>query len=211
MNQDKIHDALNLLDDSMIEAVEKLRNNTNRKRLPMYWISAAACLCIAVAILFTAGRIVQLLFDVQNGETLLEDYDYDALANAETGFTDESSEMHFHSLLVQITAWQKNGFTGTVTDILNTDIYAVGTELTILFSDDISYFPESGGGDICYESAPTSTDFPVGSTVWVKFYEAAEDVPETEATEPVLYAKSIGPASMAIAPTDTTTSKGRYK
>ncbi len=192
MNQDKIHDALNLLDDSMIEAVEKLRNKRKKKHFPMHWISAAACLCIAVVILFAAGKFSHLPFDTQK-EGAAKPENYNNITNAESGITEESKEIH--SILVEITSWKGNGFTGTVAGILDTDIYAVGTELSVLFSDDISYFPKAGC--ISQEGAPTSTDFPIGCTVWVQFYEASENAPETEAAEPVLYAENIGPANMA--------------
>lgn len=203
MNQDKLHDALSLLDDGMIEAVEKLRSRAPKKRVPIHWMSVAACLCIAAVVLFAAGKFVQLLLEMQNEDELISE-GYDNAAGTESGVIEENGEVP--SLLLKITSWSENGFTGTVAGILNTDIYSVGTELIVLFSDDISYFPREGC--TAREGTPSSKDFPAGTTVWVQFSGAPENTPEVGTTETILFAKCIGPASMAAAPADTTEKKG---
>ena len=48
MKQDKIHDALDLLDDDMVEAVDKLRTKRHAKRKNLRWVSLAACICAAM-------------------------------------------------------------------------------------------------------------------------------------------------------------------
>ena len=202
MRQNKLHDALGLLDDDLIEAVEKLRSGAPKKRVSMYWISAAACLCIAAVVLFAAEKFVQPLLDRQSADGLKYG-GYDNVASVESGNTDESGEAVFSlSLLLKITSWRENGFTGTVAGILDTESYTVGTELTVLFSEDVFYYP--GEESSAKEGAPTSKDFPVGTTVWVQFHGVSENAPEAGTEESILVAKSIGPASLASAPADTT-------
>ena len=198
MRQDIIHDALQLLDDDIIEAVENLRSGTPKKRVSLHWLSAAACLCIATVVLFAAWKFVQIPFDMQK-EDAAKSEGCDNIVDEENGFTIENCERP--SLLLKITSWKADGFIGTVAGILDTDIYPVGTELTVLFSDAISYFPEEGC--VSQEGAPASTDFPVGTTVWVQFYGAPENAMEAGTEEPIIFAESIGPASMAAAPADT--------
>ena len=52
MKQDKIHDALDLLDDDMVEAVDKLRTKRRAKRKNLRWVGMAACICAAVLAVF---------------------------------------------------------------------------------------------------------------------------------------------------------------
>lgn len=61
MNIENMHDALNHLDDDMIEAVDKLRNEKtqikklHRKSTWIRWVSIAACLCLVVSVYATDG------------------------------------------------------------------------------------------------------------------------------------------------------------
>lgn len=62
MNIENIHDALNLLDDEMIETVDKLRNEKTQiikmrtKKTWMRWGTIAACLCL-VASVYVINRL----------------------------------------------------------------------------------------------------------------------------------------------------------
>ena len=58
MNQDKIHDALNLLDDDMIEAVDRLRvKKKKKKKRWVPYISVAACVLVLFVGLASAGAL----------------------------------------------------------------------------------------------------------------------------------------------------------
>ncbi len=58
MNQDKIHDALNLLDDDMIEAVDRLRvEKKKKKKRWVPYISVAACVLVLFVGLASAGAL----------------------------------------------------------------------------------------------------------------------------------------------------------
>lgn len=52
MKQDKIHDALNLLDDDLVEPVHELRTKGRAKRKNWHWVSLAACICAAMVAVF---------------------------------------------------------------------------------------------------------------------------------------------------------------
>ena len=62
MNIENIHDALNLLDDEMIETVDKLRNEKTQiikmrtKKTWMRWGTLVACLCL-VASIYAINRL----------------------------------------------------------------------------------------------------------------------------------------------------------
>ena len=52
MKQDKIHDALNLLDNDLVEPVNELRTRRRAKRKNLRWVSLAACICAAMVAVF---------------------------------------------------------------------------------------------------------------------------------------------------------------
>lgn len=52
MKQDKIHDALDLLDDELVEPVNELRTKGRAKRKSWRWVGLAACICAAVVAVF---------------------------------------------------------------------------------------------------------------------------------------------------------------
>ena len=65
MNIENIHDALNLLDDEMINVVGQLRGEKSknienkRKNTWIRWVSIAACLCLVVSAYATNRFIFQ--------------------------------------------------------------------------------------------------------------------------------------------------------
>lgn len=207
MNIDNIHDALNLLDDDMIEAVDKLRNEKtqiikmHRKNTWIRWVSIAACICLVLVSVYVTNGFGLMSYkgasnDMAKEETLsgtstMENEsvnDDDSIKEvggveqneAEEDGTDVTDEMsggsenkneliETPSVLVEIVSWGENGFTGTVTGIVDTEKYPVGTTVTVKFNDDIHIKVSTENGTTCKEYIPDSTDFPVGSIVCVQF------------------------------------------
>lgn len=54
MMPDKLHDALNYLDDDLIESADRRRRSTDSKKVLLRIIPAAACLCIILTGILTA-------------------------------------------------------------------------------------------------------------------------------------------------------------
>lgn len=219
MNIDNIHDALNLLDDDLIETVDKLRNEKthilkmNRKNTWIHWVSIAACLCLVVVSVYVTNGFGLMAYkgasnDSAKEETASETYDNDGMEEVagigqndmeEDGTDGTSSDSENESdvlssnelietlsVLVEIVSWGENGFTGTVTGIVDTEKYPVGTTVTVKFNDDIHIKVSTENGTTYMEYIPDSTDFPEGSVVCVQF-----DKSDSETNEVILYAETI--------------------
>lgn len=188
MNIDNIHDALNLLDDDIIEEVDKLRNKgkqSRQKEKKTVWlktVSIAACLCIVVCA-YAFGKLgldgykMSSREDIVNEGILDEEYVNDS---KETG-SSEQKKSNEPSVEVEIVSWEETGFTGTVKDSTDTTMYVVGSTVTV-----------KPNGDVNKEA------FPVGSQVIVKLLvqeksEAVMDSNRTECDSNIIYAKSIMP------------------
>lgn len=197
MNIDNIHDALNLLDDDMIEAVDKLRNEKtqiikmHRKNTWIRWVSIAACMCLVLVSVYATNGSWLMSYkgasnDMAKGESASGTIDMenetvndgmqeiagigeDETEEDGTDVTDEMSNGSENSVLVEIVSWDENGFTGTVTGIVDTEKYPVGTIVTVKFNDDIHIKVSTENGATYKEYIPDSTDFPVGSIVCVQF------------------------------------------
>lgn len=201
MNIDNIHDALGLLDDDMIEAVDKLRNEKmqskkGHSKVPwVRWISVAACLSFIVISVYAIGSNDSHIAESDSvqedasGEEKSEDYSTnDNIAQGEL--------VELPSVLVEIESWQEDGFTGTIAGIVDTEIYGVGTKVDVKFNGMI-YIGETIENGMQYkEGIPDSTDFPVGSVVCVQFYksETERGVEDTESDIVILYIGQIAPA-----------------
>lgn len=193
MNIDNIHDALNLLDDDMVETVDKLRNEKaqiikmHRKNIWVRWVSVAACLCIVAVSVYVTDGFGLMLFKAESNDAAQMEVESESVSmENKSDITDDSeganstetnkdyitgeSTVEVPSVLVEIVSWQENGFVGTIAGIVDTEKYAVGTTVTVKFKETVD-----------------STDFPEGSVVCVQF--SAEET-ETDA-EIILYVEQI--------------------
>lgn len=180
MNIDNIHDALNLLDDDIIEEVDKLRNKgkqSRQKEKKTVWlktVSIAACLCIVVCA-YAVGKFGLGEDKMSNKEIADEEYVNESTGNNSS----EQKKSNEPSVEVEIVSWEETGFTGKVKDSSDTNIYVVGSTVTV-----------EPNGDVNKEA------FPVGSQVIVKLLvqeksEAVMDNNRIECDSNIIYAKSI--------------------
>lgn len=204
MNIDNLHDALNLLDDELIEEVDKLRTKRKRrKNLSVRWLSLAACFCVAIIGLYALSNLGVWQFGaskdsacVENAkEDLVEDNstaEQDAFDDSvgdvgtktesisdSTGSSENTSEQP--SVLVEITEWTEDGFDGVVTGIVDTTIFEIGEKVKVQFG----------------ETVYTEKDFPVGSVVRVQFSSSETETVDGDAStsiDTILYAEIIAPA-----------------
>lgn len=146
MSLDDMHDALNLLDDDMVEAVDALRYNRKKRKVHWArWISLAACLCIGVISLYGAGR----LFATQNdgatecvgaGKETENEMFYGDQEDGNAGETviyGAGIDITSSSVLLEVQEVKTHGFTGRVTESGETDDFAQGDVLSVAFGEEI--------------------------------------------------------------------------
>lgn len=196
MNIDNMHDALNLLDDDLIEGVARLRNEKmqtmqkQRNKMWMSMVSVAACICIVAVSMYATdgfGLMVRkggVMGGEQSAGTAFEQEG--ELTGNEDGTEELKGATESPSVLVEIISWGENGFTGTVTGIVDTEKYPVGTTVSIQFHEDICIEVSGGDKTTSQNDIPDSEDFSVGSVVRVQF-----DKSDLEANEVILYAETI--------------------
>lgn len=188
MKEDKIHDALNLLDDDLIGEVEYLRSRkkSNGKKW-MSWAAMAACVCIVMGSVYagllggmkssdagTEGMAMEGVQENQNAEGLVEDQENAAIAESDEqkDKVEEEGLKEVPAFLVKIEAWDEKGFFGTIVGIEDTEIYRVGTGVYV----DV---------EARYGLADTNNRYPEGSIVRVQFAE------KEETDKIILYAEQL--------------------
>ena len=192
MSIENIHDALGFLDDDMIEEVDKLRNDVKEQKkwtskmkvIWMRWISVAACLCIIAVGVYVLDNVGVLQLGVMSKDMASEESTKESSSNInqeadiEDAADTEIKKENTDSLLVEIKAWQEDGFTGTISNN--------GKEVVVKTNDTMK-----------------SSDFPVGSLVYVQFYSQESKIESgtesctqiddnyTSGEQIVIYAESI--------------------
>lgn len=199
MNAERLHDALGLLDDELIEAVGKLRQ---RKKYTSFrsWAAAVACLCVilvGVSVWQNIDRYDDAPIDEGvDGETQDEEnFDGSGTENyhPEDGVVgptpegededehdaveDESHGSQLASMLVRITKWHDDGFEGVVTEVTGGDFVAVRQKITVIFSREVNI--DCGDDEFLYDyDAPNAADCGIkkGEVVKVYYSYRHEDV-----------------------------------
>lgn len=145
-----------------------------RKRLPMGWISAAACMCILIggAMLWLQPKYTNDcamperdgIADMQMQETMA------ATEKSENGTEMTDSDCRIPYMVLRIDGWNEDGFTGTLCgEEESWGGILPGEEVAVLIEGAIQVF-----GDGEYR-IPTEEDFPVGSIVSVAFRDLREE------------------------------------
>ena len=181
MREEKIHDALNLLDDDLIAEVEYLRSRkkSNVKKW-MSWAAMAACMCIIAGSLYAnllggmkksesadGGASIGNLESMQETDVQYGSKDdFDKPVTAENEYLEDEAgqeeSREVPSVLVEIVKWEGAGFKGIVAGIVDTDIYSIGTEVYVKMNENMKLEDCNG-------------TYPEGSVVRVQFYESDED------------------------------------
>ncbi len=218
MNIDNLHDALNLLDDELIQEVEVLRSErklhakSRSKRGFVRYASLAAGLLVSLVSVYVVGSSLfkglggskksdsseAIIEENENvkGESATIETDQDALQPQDSSTKNENastatgeSKTEAREIKVEVTALVREGFVGIVKESVDTEMYGVGTELTVVLLEDKSLV-EGGAVDMQYqEYVADDVAFPVGSVVIVRFMQ--QNVVDTESEEIMLYADSV--------------------
>lgn len=228
MNIDNLHDALNQLDDDLIQEVEVLRSERRQqtKKRGGKWIVRWTSLAAGFVIFVVSAYAVSTLFlrgfggskksdsSVMVEENIKEESagvgednndsaqqqgnvvsDNTSVATGESKTQESKTEAY--EVKVEITSWQKDGFTGIVKESADTETYTVGTELTVLLNENNTVGDNSAIGMKHNDDLFDSTEFPVGSVVIVRFMmqgntESSSET-NTGSENIVLYADSVTP------------------
>ena len=197
MNIDNLHDALNLLDDDLIEEVDGLRSERKlqtKKRSRKWgarWTSLAAAFVLFVVSAYAVGALWMRGFGgakksdssviveentTNKGESSTIEEDTEASSTQqESTVTDNSSAATGESkseaceIKVEVTELKNEGFVGVIKESADTETYTVGTELTVVLMED-KWLVEGDTIDVQHKDYVTDdVAFPVGSVVIVRF------------------------------------------
>ena len=197
MNIDNLHDALNLLDDDLIEEVDGLRSERKlqtKKRSRKWvarWTSLAAAFVLFVVSAYAVGALWMRGFGgakksdssvmVEENTTIKEESstteeDKEALpSQQESTVTDNSSaatgesKSEAYEIKVEVIELKNEGFVGVIKESADTETYTVGTELTVVLMED-KWLVEGDAIDVQHKDYVTDgVAFPVGSVVIVRF------------------------------------------
>lgn len=188
MNGNDLLQAMSYVDERHIQEAETA--SVAGSKAWLRWGALAACFVLVVA----AGIMVPGIGNKISMESSREDYmpngnsdmagtmemvtdaAMETVAEGDTDITDGQLQApeavapaEVPSVLLRIDTWQENGFTATVEEIVDTDIFPVGTQLTVEFAQDIRVLERNGETVSCTERTPTQADFPAGSVVHVMF------------------------------------------
>lgn len=201
MNIDNIHDALNYLDDDMIEAVDNLRKEksqykTSQKVAWVRWASVAACFCLIAASVYATAELELLQLGgprkdaVKNesadgswdevGGSDMEapdmennmDNESDGAPDNNTG-TNSNVEATVLQLEIKITEWKEDGFEGVVVISEDEKFLKLGQQVFVK----------------CDNFVTSQAEFPKGSVVAVT---GRKSIGESQDGTVTFYAVDIG-------------------
>ena len=191
MREDLIHDALNMLDDDLISEVEYLRSRKNNRRKQWgTWAAMAACMCIALGGVYVAlgdymnastesGSMENMTESTGDGEAggAAEESVQEQESVADIGSVESEAMKETPAFLVKVKEWNEGGFTGIIVEIVDTELYPVGTEV---------YVDTTG----VLQLADANVQYTEGTVLHVQFYKKAE------AAQITLYAEEIWQTEM---------------
>lgn len=134
MRKDFILDALNDLDEDLISEANQCR--TARKHHDKRWlvpVAVAASFCIVAGVLFYRGGFG---LPALNGENIAATGDGDQQISMQENQEGKSEMPEEHvqecpSVIVTLENWTENGFTGTVTELVDTDTIPLGSRVVV--------------------------------------------------------------------------------
>lgn len=176
MNGNDLLAGMGHIDEKYVEEGEL--GTIRRKKLPIGWLSLAACLCIVVC---AALLLPNLSASSTSNECAMEDCavecEEETMAAVEYKDILSGTEVavEWPTLTLRIEEWDETGFTATVIGSEDTDLFSPGTEVRVRFSEDMGV-ETAQDSVVTYESgAPTEAEFPAGTVVAVRLVSWTED------------------------------------
>ena len=197
MNADDLLRAMNQVDERYIQEAETAVLSKPKLLWVRWAAAAAACLAVVFAVaLGNTNRTEQLTQDGSSMEmaTWPEGFWEDLILQApeetiapasaenaaepkEEPGMDQVPDMEqvpqsppeWPSVVVRITQWQENGFEAVVERITSTNTFSLGTELSVVFSQNMAVVDQNGETSYLNGQKLTQEDLPVGSVVEMQF------------------------------------------
>lgn len=196
MNPEKLHDALNLLEDDLIIPVERLREK--KRTFRWHYVGAmAACLAVCALGLYGFGLLDRAKSNETAPENVLVQEETEIVGNGVVNQVQSTVAVERPSVLVRIDKWEENGFAGTVWETVDTDLYPVGTPVTVRFEENAQLAVTEDTTVRYTHHTPGGRPFAEGTVVQVLFRAAAAPEGITsgkETARTILYAELIAPA-----------------
>lgn len=178
MNSEMLHDALNMIDDDMLDEVYNLRCRKKKYRFITNIISAAACvclilICVSLPHLFNSTDYVgDTLSDSASQNTYgtyADGADYDT-------FGDIGAAKEYPTLIVEIEKWQDNGFTAKIYKTVDYENLEIGENIEVKFNGDILVKETDENGYSYEKRMPTRKEFPNGSIAEIEVTRFADNI-----------------------------------
>lgn len=175
MNGKDLLEAMGHVDEKYVDEAEY---RTLKRRLPVGWLSVAACLCLLIGgamFLLKPGysNDCAAMPESNSGSNMAMDSNVAETAAGVDRYGEEATEAEYSygeqpSVTLRIVAWNTDSITATVCDSEeDAEILPLGQEVTVLFGERIRTNREW--------RMPTEADFPVGSHVVVIYHSYMEE------------------------------------
>ncbi len=158
MNGTELFHAMGQVSDRFVAEAEQQRLPKSTTLWPR-WSSAAACLCILAAIAWTQ------LPRSANRETT--DISEDSLSGQSVDTAPACTEVP--SVILRIASTAEGGFIGTVEQLVDTDLFSVGTELRVLVAEEGTYEIPLEESYVSQDIAAAKRNWEAGMLVQVQF------------------------------------------
>lgn len=134
MSKDYIVDLLNDLDEDLILEAAKCRTiQKSHYKKWMFPTAIAASFCIAVSAFFYAGGF-ELFAQSSENDLAMEDSNLSFSLQENIEEKQDTTEQYVQevpSVIVKLDSWSSDGFTGTVTGLVDTDALPLGSRVTV--------------------------------------------------------------------------------
>lgn len=170
-------EGMSYVDEKYVDEAETQSIQMTSGQAWMKWVSLAACLCILVFGIVSFGDPWNsgensVMHDTANPENSGADNIAENVgpeSELDKAWMDNSESHEVCSVVLRIDNWNADGFTGTVVQMMDSEIFDIGTELTVVFSESIGESNIMAGVHQNQDSFPSQAMYPEGTLVEVKF------------------------------------------
>ncbi len=184
MSGKELLEGMTYVEDRLVEEAEVKKLPGKKVILWKRVLPVAACLCILIAGTITIWD--RLPFHAGNTDTTGDQESLQENLVAGDGSVEGSTETpeeqlpsadtgEVPSIILHIDALSEDGFTGTVSELVDTDIFDLGTELTVIVTEDATHEISTEDGYLSQDSAESKRSYEVGSLVMVQFISYDEE------------------------------------
>lgn len=174
MNADKLFNAMNYVEERFIAEADSVRPRAAR-----HWLRVATTAACFVLVLTAAVTLFPQVRSDNTKESLqAESLFYNGVLNPEVGemetvadmegISDKAAQAVFDGLL-RVVSVHDGGFVATVEKISAAGSLPAGTEVKVVYDENITVIENDGELVTCTRREPTEEELPVGGVVKVRF------------------------------------------